>query len=125
MTRVAAIAALCAVALAGCGGGSSTYSADKSSGCLADKGLRIGHDVDFVASTATGGSFKTFFPDNDVTVVFGNDAGDAANLDQAYRRFHAENVGIDDVLFSQGNAVMLWHLHPSDADRATLTGCLK
>jgi hypothetical protein len=125
VARVAAIVALCAVALAGCGGGSSAYSADKAAACLTKKGLKISHDVDFVASTATGGSFKTFFPNNDVTVVFGETDGDASNLDQAYRRFHAENVGIDDVLFQDHNAVMLWHLHPSDADRAALESCLK
>jgi hypothetical protein len=34
-------------------------------------------------------------------------------------------VGIDDVLRQQGNAVMLWHQHPSDADLATITDCLK
>jgi hypothetical protein len=124
--RFAAIMCLCVVAVAGCGsGGSSAYTAEKSAACLTKDGFKISHNVDFVASTATGGSFKTFFPDNDVTVVFGANDGDSANLDQAYRRFHAQNVGIDDVLFTQGNAVMLWHLHPSDADRATLTGCLK
>ena len=119
------IATVCAVALVGCGGGSSAYSADKTAACLTKNGFKISHDVDFVASTATGGSFKTFFPDNDVTVVFGQNDGDGLNLDQAYRRFHAENVGIDDVLFSDHNAVMLWHLHPSDADRASLGECLK
>jgi len=65
-----------------------------------------------------------FFPQNDVTVVFGETQADATNLDQAYRRFHAENVGIDDVLIQDKNAVMLWHFHPSDADRSTLEGCL-
>jgi hypothetical protein len=49
---------------------------------------------------------------------------DADNIDQAYRRFHAKNVGIDDVLRTQGNAVMLWHQHPTDADISTVTGCL-
>ena len=32
--------------------------------------------------------------------------------------------GIDDVLRTQGNAVMLWRTHPQDADTATVTGCL-
>ena len=32
---------------------------------------------------------------------------------------------IDDVLRRQGNAVMLWHVHPGDKDLATVTGCLK
>ena len=58
-------------------------------------------------------------------LVFGQTQGDADNIDAAYRRFHASNVGIDDVLRRQGNAVMLWQQHPSDDDLATLTGCLK
>jgi hypothetical protein len=28
-------------------------------------------------------------------------------------------------LRQQGNVVMLWHEHPSDADQATVVGCLK
>ncbi len=123
MKRLAAILGLCAF-LAACGGSSHGYTAQKAESCLQKKGLKISHQVDFVASTATGGSFKTFFPDNDVTVVFGQNTADAKNLDQAYRRFHAENVGIDDVLFQDNNAVMLWHFHPSDADRGTLGDCL-
>ena len=111
--------------LAGCGGGGSPdYTVQKTERCLTKQGLKISHTVDFVASTATGGSFKTFLPSNDVTVVFGLTSADAGNIDQAYRRFHAENVGIDDVLFEDRNAVMLWHFHPSDADKATIGDCL-
>ena len=50
---------------------------------------------------------------------------DADNIDLAYRRFADPKVGIDDVLRRQGNAVMLWHVHPQDNDLATITGCLK
>ena len=117
------IVGLCVIA-AGCGGGNGNYTAQRTESCLTKNGLKLSHDVDFVASTATGGSFKTFFTNNDVTVVFGQTESDASNLDQAYRRFHAENVGIDDVLFQDRNAVMLWHFHPSDADRGALGQCL-
>ena len=114
-----------ALLAAGCGGGGgSAYTVEKTQACLTKAGLKISHTVDFVASTATGGSFKTFLPSNDVTVVFGGNDGDAGNIDQAYRRFHAENVGIDDVLFQDRNAVLLWHFHPSDADKATIENCL-
>ncbi|HET7449116.1 MAG TPA: hypothetical protein VFJ78_00835 [Gaiellaceae bacterium] len=123
MGRVALIVGLCVVAAA-CGSTSHSYSVAKTQRCLVAKGFKISHTVDFVASTATGGSFKTFFPTNDVTVVFGNNDSDASNLDEAYRRFHSDNVGIDDVLYQNGNAVMLWHFHPSDADSAKLTACL-
>jgi hypothetical protein len=50
---------------------------------------------------------------------------DADNIDQAYRRFKASNVGIDDVLRRQENALMLWHVHPQDNDLSIITGCLK
>ena len=110
---------------AACGSTSHTYTAAKTRSCLVAKNFKISHAVDFVASTATGGSFRTYFPNNDVTVAFGDSESDAANLDDAYRRFKAQNIGIDDVLYQNGNAVMLWHFHPTDADSATLTGCLR
>ena len=43
--------------------------------------------------------------DNRVTVSFGETLADADNIDQAYRRFKSTNVGIDDVLRRQGNAL--------------------
>lgn len=114
-----------ALLAAGCGGGGGrAFTVEKTQSCLVDKGFRIGHAVDFVASTATGGAFRTYFPENDVTVVFGRTQEDAVNLEQAYRRFHAKNVGIDDVLSRDRNAVLLWRFHPSDADRTTLGSCL-
>ena len=60
-----------------------------------------------------------------MTVVFGETLQDADNINQAYHRFRSRNVGIEDVLRQQGNAVMLWHAHPTDADAARLTDCLK
>jgi hypothetical protein len=50
---------------------------------------------------------------------------DADNIELAYRRFAAPNVGVDDVLRRLSNALMLWHVHPQDNDLATITGCLK
>ena len=73
----------------------------------------------------TGGAFRVTLPRNRVTVSFGLTVDDADNIDQAYRHFHAANVGIEDVLRQQQNAVMLWHTHPRSADIATITGCLK
>jgi hypothetical protein len=127
---VPALAALLlAGVVAGCGSGKSAtsiYSRSKTHACLADKDLHLGPATDFVASTATGGSLKAHFGDgNFVTVAFGRTLADANNIQQAYVNFAARNVGIADVLRQQGNAVMLWHEHPSDADVATVTGCLE
>lgn len=123
-----AAAVFVAALLAGCGSTSkaaSVYDRAKTRSCLADAKVHIGGQLDFVASTATGGAFKAKLPDNEVTVVFGQTIDDANNIDQAYVHFHAKNVGIADVLRQQGNAVMLWHEHPSDQDLSLVEGCLK
>ncbi len=108
---------------AGCGKPGS-YSADKSRACLA-KTARVSGPRDFVASTATGGAFVARLTGNFVTVAFGDTLTDADNINEAYHRFSGENVGVDDVLRQNRNAVMLWHEHPSDAEVAVVQGCLK
>jgi|tagenome__1003787_1003787.scaffolds.fasta_scaffold20214645_2 hypothetical protein len=125
MRRLGLLAAV--VVVAACGGsGSSLYTKQPTVACLEKQGLAPGGAADdFVASSATGGAFRVKLKDNSVTVSFGETLDDATNLDQAYRRFHARNVGIDDILRTQQNAVMLWKGHPSDTDIATITGCLK
>jgi hypothetical protein len=116
-----------ALVASSCGGsGSKTYTSAATGKCLAKAGAKITGRVDFVASTALGGAFKATLPDHDfVTIAFGKTESDAGNIADAYRRFSAANVGINDVLREQGNAVMLWHEHPSDADAAEVTDCLK
>jgi hypothetical protein len=100
-------------------------SPEATRSCLSKAGVRFGGVLDFVATTATGGALKAHLPHNQVTIVFGKTEADASNIDDAYRRFHARNVGIGDVLHQQGNAVMLWRFHPSDSDLARVTGCLR
>lgn len=122
------IAVCLATVVAGCGGSKSTassmYDVGKTRACLIKKNARLGGQLDFVASTATGGGLRARLADNAVTIAFGRTIGDAANIAQAYVHFHAKNVGIADVLHSQGNAVMLWHEHPSDQDLSLVEGCL-
>jgi hypothetical protein len=122
----AVLALVLAVGLVACGGsGHSLYTLQKTRDCLVAKHVALGGTLDFVATTATGGALRARLPPNFVTIAFGATTADADNIDQAYRSFHARNVGINDVLRQQGNAVMLWHEHPSDADLATITNCLK
>ena len=126
MKRLTLLTVIVLVA-AGCGKpGTKLYTEQASSACLKKAHVKVGAvgSEDFVASSATGGAFRARLTDNSVTVSFGQTLSDAGNIDQAYRRFHAANVGIDDVLRTQGNAVMLWHQHPTDADIAAVTGCL-
>jgi len=101
------------------------YDRVKTKACLGHQtGVRIGGKLDFVASTATGGAFRAGVPGNSVTIVFGQTLDDANNIDQAYVRFHAKNVGIADILRQDGNVVMLWQRHPEDAQLTLVQGCL-
>lgn len=123
-----AIIALLGLLAAGCGsgsGGGGLYARAAVEQCLKKHpSVKIDHKLDFVASTATGGAFHAFLPDNSVTVVFGASLDDANNINQAYHRFHSENVGVDDIIRQDKNAVMLFQLHPSDANIASISTCL-
>ncbi len=114
--------------LAGCGSaGTTIYSRQATSACLQKAGFTprpVDSSTDFVANSATGGAFTVDLTDNRVTVSFGETIKDADNIDDAYHRFRAKNVGIDDVLRRDQNAIMLWHVHPQDNDLATITNCL-
>ncbi len=113
------------VLLAGCGG-SKPYSLAKTRACLAkESGLRVSSKVDFVASTALGGAVTVKLPHNQVTIAFGLDRDEADRLATAYRRFRGHNIGIEDVLRPERNAVLLWRGHPADDDSAEIHKCLK
>jgi hypothetical protein len=115
-----------AALLAGCGASSPhLYSLGKTRTCLESKPVRLGGQLDFVASTSTGGAVKVHTSDNFVTLVFGRTVADADNVAAAYRRFAAKNVGVNDVLDQESNAILLWHTHPSQPDHDLVTGCLK
>ena len=122
-------AVILALLVSACGsGGQPIYTKHATEACLRKVALQprpISETADFVANSATGGAFLVQLVDNRVTVSFGETEADADNIDQAYRRFKAHNVGINDVLRRQGNALMLWHVHPQDSDLATITSCLK
>jgi D-alanyl-D-alanine dipeptidase len=123
--RLVLLAGASSALLAGCGGASSYHFAATRS-CLAKaKGVRLSHRVDFIASTASAGAFTVKFAHNQVTISFGRDNAEATQLAKGYVRVHGKNIGIEDVLRPQHNAVMLWAAHPSDAELGTVTGCLK
>jgi D-alanyl-D-alanine dipeptidase len=123
--RLVLLAGASSALLAGCGGASSYHFA-ATRACLAKaKGVRLTHRVDFIASTASAGAFTVKFARNQVTISFGRDGAEAAQLAKGYVRVHGKNIGIEDVLRPQHNAVLLWAAHPSDAELGTVTGCLK
>jgi len=120
------LAAVCALIVTGCGASSPhIFSLEKTTACLKTKPVRLGGPLDFVASTATGGAVKIHTGDNSLSLVFGKTVADANNIAAAYRRFAAKNVGVNDVLDQDQNAVMLWHVHASQPDLDLISGCLK
>ena len=115
--------------LAGCGSASpkaTTFTLAPTKECVRAYGhILKPKAADFIATTATGGAFRLQFPDNEATVLFGADAQEANGLADGYRRFHAKNVGVEDVLRTNNNVVMLWQLHPTATDESELNDCLK
>lgn len=102
------------------------FSEKKTEECFAKRtDVKIDHNVDFVANTASNGAFRVIFDNNSVTLVFTRNPKEAANIDTAYRRFHAKNVGINDVLEQNRNVVALWKYHAGVIHEADLTDCLK
>jgi hypothetical protein len=121
-----ALLAVLLVLASGCGRSDGhLYSLEKTEACLRKDGVRLGGPLDFVATTATGGAVQAHLPTNFVTLVFGDTVDKADNINQAYHRFRAQNVGIEDVLRQERNAVMLWHSHPSNANLERIQACLK
>lgn len=114
------------VALAGCGS-TTIYTLGATESCLAQRGAKIGGPLDFVASTATGGAFRTTLSDNWVTVAFGQTLAGGQELEDAWTRFAYPNVknGLPSVLQRYDNVVTLWHKTPQDSDLSLVVGCLR
>jgi hypothetical protein len=127
VTRVGCLA-LVALLAAACGApGTKLAKLGPSRACLRAAGLRTDQNfgADFLATTSTGGAFRAHLGKNFVMVVFSDTVEHADAINEQYHRVVAPNVGLEDVLRQQNNVVMLWHEHPTDADQATITGCLK
>ncbi len=127
MKRLVTIVVLGAV-LSGCGGAKkpAVYSRTLTEACVRKHpGAKISHKVDFVASTADEGAFHVHMPSNDATVVFSASPEGATSISSAYIRFHAKNVGIEDILRTYKNVVVLWRLHPKHDDGLVILNCLK
>lgn len=110
----------------GCGGGPKTYTLSKTRECLAQgSGVRVGGKLDFLATTAPGGALAAHLAKNDVVISFGLDEPEAQRIATAYRKYAGRNIGIEDVLRPNKNAVLLWRRHPTPEQEGTITGCLK
>ena len=120
------------LAVAGCGSGSpKPFVPDATASCLRQHGFTASTTarVPLVASTAANGGLIASPRDGGNTLVIGfaADTGDAANLEQAFRRVAPPRyrAHIRDVMTSKENAVLLWTVSPTPAQQQTAVGCLQ
>jgi hypothetical protein len=116
------------VGAAGCGGDDEPelYRLEPTRACLTSENVVVSQrDLDFVASTALGGGLRARLGRNEVVLAFAEDEEDGAAIEQAYRRFAGENIGLSDVLMRDRNVVLVWAGKPSEQDLDRITSCLK
>jgi hypothetical protein len=128
-----AVAFAClAVVVAGCGARSSKpYTAAGTASCLTDKGFtKVTTNpvkVGFIAGFADNGGIKATAADGNVlTIAFAADATAVPSTEQAFRRFAPKKLRphLNDIMESQGNAVLVWTVTPTSAQLADAMGCL-
>ena len=128
------LAGLAALVVAGCGGTDGeereeredVYRLAPTRACLQTADIRVtSRGVDFVATTALGGSFRARLPGNRVTLAFGRTVDDAVATERAYRRFAGKGVPLEEVLARDRNVVMLWAEPPSAAHEKRVRDCLE
>ena len=126
-------AAALAVVAAGCGTRSSKpYTATGTAPCMAKKGFtKVTTNpvkVGFIAGFAENGGLKAKAPNGNVlTIAFAAD--DTTGVESTKQAFRAHAPAklrphIDDIMESQGNAVLVWTVTPAPAELADAEGCL-
>ena len=123
-----------AVAAAGCGGSSvqKPYTAQGTAPCLRDKGFTHvttnAAKVGFIAGFAENGGLKAEAKDGNVlTIAFAaDDTEGVASTEKAFTRFAPKKLRphINDIMESQGNAVLVWTVTPTTAQLDDVKGCL-
>ena len=126
-------AAALAVVAAGCGARSSKpYTAGGTVACMAKKGFtKVTANpvkVGFIAGFAENGGLKATAPGGNVlTIAFAaNDTTGVESTKQAFRAHAPAKLRphINDIMESQGNAVLVWTVTPAPAELADAEGCL-
>ena len=128
---VAAVAVI--VVAAGCGArDNKPYTAAGSAACMTKKGftkvttnqLKVG----FIAGFAQNGGLRATTSDgNLLTIAFTPDDAAGVTSTKAAFRTHAPaslRPRMNDIMESQGNAVLVWTTSPSPAQLADALGCL-
>jgi hypothetical protein len=132
LVALAAAGALLAAAGCGSSGAPKPFTAAGTAPCLTKAGFKdVTTDkvkVGFIAGFAEFGGVKADAPGgNVVTIAFAADATSAVDSTKtAFRRFAPPSLRprMDDIMESQGNAVLVWTVSPTPKQLAAATGCL-
>ncbi|MGH2972990.1 MAG: hypothetical protein ACRDNM_01405 [Gaiellaceae bacterium] len=133
MRRLPPLAALLLVlVLAACGGGSSKpYTAAASKACLVAKGFTgvttNADKVGFIAAFAPNGGLQARSKTGNVLTIAFADPGGVASTEKAFRRNAPASLRphMSDILASQGNAVLVWTVSPTQQELSDAESCLK
>jgi hypothetical protein len=127
LLTLAAVAAL----VAGCGGGSKPYTAAGTQACVTKKGFTgVTTDqvkVGFIAGFAQNGGLRATAKDgNVVTIAFAADANGVDSTKLAFTHHAPPKLRprMNDIMESQGNAVLVWTVTPTPQQLADVEGCL-
>ena len=124
--------AVLAAAVAGCGARKSKpYTAQATAPCLSTKGFtKVTTDpvkVGFIAGFAENGGLRaTGKNGNVVTIAFSADETTVDSTKQAFRNHAPARLRprMDDIMESQGNAVLVWTVSPTPQQLADVESCL-
>ena len=125
-------AALVVLVLAACGGSAKKpYTAAGTKACLAEKGFTAvttaPAKVGFIAAFAANGGIQAKSKSGNVlTIAFGDDATAAPGIEKQYRKAAPANLRphMSDIMESQGNAVLVWTVSPSQQELSDAESCL-
>ena len=133
MRRIRPLAALLVVlVLAACGGGSSKpYTAAGTKACLVRKGFTAvttsPAKIGFIAAFAANGGLQArSAAGNVLTIAFADGAGSTPGIEKQYRKAAPASLRphMDDIMESQGNAVLVWTVSPSQQELSDAESCL-
>ena len=124
--------ALLGLLVAGCGGSAQKpYTAAGTQACLTQKGFKgVTTDpvkIGFIAGFAENGGVQARAKDGNVlTIAFAADANSADATKRAFKNHAPAKLRprINDIMESQGNAVLVWTVSPTPAQLAAAQSCL-
>ena len=133
MRRIPPVAAVILVlVLAACGGSSSKpYTAVGTKACLKEKGFTsvttAPAKIGFIAAFAANGGIQARSKSGNVlTIAFASDASSTPGIEKQYRKAAPPRLRphMGDIMESQGNAVLVWTVSPTQQELSDAQGCL-